>query len=150
MFHAHHGWEPFWAGIGDTLFVVRNPLDTLVSYWYHNIENEEARQGSITDEDYADSLIDHWISVFTSTFPYTDAVLKYECLMRRPHDIIPKAFRDLNVDFTDEDIAMAIEMSRFEKVREMEDDKNQHNGHIIHNPNFHLGPQPEWRAYARF
>ncbi len=150
MFHAHHPWESFWPGIGNTLFVVRNPLDTLVSYWYHNVENEIGKRGTISVEDYADTIIDHWIGVFLASFPNADAVLRYECLMRRPHSVIPKAFRVLNIPFKDSNLADAIEMSRFENVQKMEDKSGQHHGHMIFNPNFHLGPTPDWNPDARF
>lgn len=150
MFHSHHGYEPFWSAIGKVVFVVRNPLDCMVSYWYQNIQNEVGKRGSQSADDYARNLIAHWITVYNQTVPHADYVLPYEDLMLRPFETIEPCFKGLGLQFSRQQLELAIEMSRIDNIRKMEDKSGEHHGHMIYNENFHLGPTPQWHKDARF
>jgi hypothetical protein len=145
MLHGHQAWSGEWREIGSTLLVHRDPLDSLIGSWYANVDFP----AHLTEREDIDTFVlrnlPAWVALYARTVEAADVVLTYEAMTRNPHAAFGDAFARLGVRCTAAELARAVDMSTFDRIREMEDRYGQRHGHRSnpeHNRRFGLAP---WR-----
>lgn len=148
MLHSHQGWDPEWREVGPTLFVHRDPLDTLIGSWYATVAfPKESGEGKPIDE-FVLHYLPAWMAQYAATCANADVVLSYERIMADDRAVFAEAFGRLGVRYAGPALASAVAMSRFESIRAMEDRHGERHGHRAdpeHNRRFGLTP---WRDEA--
>ncbi len=117
------------------IYLARNPLDVAESFANHNnalveqtVKNMGDSQFSITTKDdisgrsFEQSLlswsehVDSWLND-----PELDVMLlRYEDLKTNPEEFFAKAVQFLELPYSDDDVAKAVEFSQFDRVKEQE------------------------------
>ena len=109
------------------LFLVRDPRDVLVSSWYHLTYREPIYKGSISDfvrEDLVGvrkvvEFMNMWMA--NRSVPRGFVLLTYEDLKHDPDHALRTILEFIGVyDYTDEQIARAVEASSFENMKKAE------------------------------
>jgi hypothetical protein len=150
MLHSHQGWAPAWREVGPTLYVHRDPLDTLIGSWYATVAFPQGGIERQPIDDFVLHYLPAWIAQYAVTSANADVVLSYEQMMADDRTVFADAFSRLGVRFDEAALTRAVEMSRFERIREMEDRHGERHGHRAdpeHNRRFGLTP---WRDGVRF
>lgn len=150
LLQSHNSWSPSWSKIGHIIYLTRNPLDTLISYWYNDIEFSEANSGSVDVDTYVRQNIGQWCGHYARGIAGADTIVRYENLMRNPFDAFHECLTSAGVTFEPEALERAVEMSHIDAIREMEDKTGQQKGHRVFNPNVHDTPPDPWKDGARF
>lgn len=148
LFHAHAAWSPEWREVGPTLFVYRDPLDALIGTWYATVDFPVEGDNREPIDAFVLRNLPRWIDMYTRSAGGADAVLRYEAVMQDDEGEFARAFTQLGIRFDPSALKRAVEMSRFDRIREMEDRHGQQHGHRAnaeHNRRFGL---PGWRDEA--
>ena len=148
LLHGHHAWSPEWREVGSTLFVYRDPLDALIGTWYATVDFPMHSDSREPIDEFVLRNLPGWIDLYARSIDGADAVLRYEAIMQEDATEFSGAFTRLGVQFSPSILTRAVEMSRFERIREMEDRHGERHGHranAAHNQRFGL---PGWRDEA--
>jgi hypothetical protein len=129
LLHSHGTWTPEWPEAGRTLLVVRDPLDALIGHWYTNVVFPVVPASHLDVDRFVLENLPEWIRRHRINAAHADAVLHYADLMRAPAPTFARAFLALDVRLDPKRLEQATEMSRIERIREMEDLLGQRHGH---------------------
>ena len=118
------------------IFIHRNPLDTLISAYYFYKEREEPFLDDPKDireklhdiDFYVSYKIDSWIKFYNRSIKYADLIMNYTKMRRYPEKYFVKLISFLDWDFDVELVRKSIELSSFEKVKKMGEEKQQKYG----------------------
>tara|TARA_B100000959_G_scaffold149487_1_gene156857 strand:- start:589 stop:1416 length:828 start_codon:yes stop_codon:yes gene_type:complete len=118
------------------IFIHRNPLDTLISAYYFYKEREEPFlddpkniRRELHDIDfYVSYKIDSWIKFYNRSIKYADLIMNYTKMRRYPEKSFIKLISFLDWDFDAELVRKSIELSSFEEVKKMSEEKKQKYG----------------------
>jgi hypothetical protein len=107
--------EPF----SDVVFLVRNPLDTLISYYYHSTRQFNTFGGNLSEfiAQWGPQWV-HYINVWAEHLPRVNSlILSYEERMRDPGRTLRQVvdFAQL-ADVTDQEIDHAVRQSSFDNM----------------------------------
>lgn len=117
-----------------SVVVVRDPADTLVSYYRHLGEGAGRRMPPL------DRFIRHWRygapawkDWYGSWRPYCTHIIRYETLLTDPAFTLRSLFEGLELNVPDETIAEAISLSSRENMRRLQAERGDPN---LRNPSF--------------
>jgi|GEM_PF-644487 len=123
---THQAYDGRKFGKNRAIYLTRNPLDTLVSYWeyrkgFKKFNNEFTFKSLIRDEKYG---IHAWVDHYLSWSDKADVVISYEDLKKSEVGVMTKIINTFSLDVHDKKIIeLAIERSRFDTIRSMEKEK---------------------------
>lgn len=124
--------EPFHAEYGRVIYIVRDPRDLAVSYYYHVLKARLLRRGSAIDEFIPQFLAD-WPRLYHA--PWPDHVmgwlamkpsrrgfllLRYEDLLQDTKRELEKVAHFLEIGASEDQLARAVELSSVENMRSSE------------------------------
>jgi hypothetical protein len=128
MMATHATWQPFWDDIADTVFIYRSPLDALISLWYHEVKFTIAPVETIGLDEFVLKCLPDWIERHVGCANIS-VRLRYEDLMIDALHEYETAIRALGVKFEPNNLGVAVAMTSFEAVRQMEDRHQEWHGH---------------------
>lgn len=123
---THQIYDERKFGNNRVIYLSRNPLDTLVSYWeyrkgFKQFHNEFTFKSLIRDEKFG---IQAWIDHYLNWVAKADIVITYEDLKRNEMKEVMKIISLFSIDISDKNIIeLAIERSKFDTIRSMEEEK---------------------------
>jgi hypothetical protein len=145
MLHGHQPWSPAWREIGKTLFVHRDPLDALIGGWYATVDFPAQPADREPIDAFVLRNLPRWIEMQVTSAGRADAVLRYETVMRDAMVAFAEAFAILGIPHSASELAQAVAMSRFDRIRAMEDRHGQRHGHRADPEHRRTAGLPPWR-----
>lgn len=107
------------------LYIYRNPLDTMVSYWEYRkgfkyFKEDCSFKNFIRGEEYG---LETWIIHYLSWIQKADLLITYEELKKDDIQVVIKVLESFSINITNKDyVYKAVERSRFNKIRKMEEE----------------------------
>jgi hypothetical protein len=145
MLHGHQPWSAEWREIGKTLFVHRDPLDALIGSWYATVDFPAQPADREPIDPFVLRNLPRWIEMQVTSAGHADAVLCYEAIMRDAMSAFAGAFATLRIPHSAAELALAVAMSRFDRIRAMEDRHGQRHGHRADPEHRRAAGLPPWR-----
>jgi hypothetical protein len=146
LVHGHAEWDRQVSSLARTLYVYRNPLDSLIGLWY-------ATQAFPVDVPHCQPIdafvtqrLPDWVAHHTANAATADVAIRYEELVGDDLGTFRIAFGALGLNVATETLDRAVAMSRFDRVRRMEDAAGEWHGHRAdpqHRARFGLSP---WKS----
>jgi hypothetical protein len=118
------------------LFIHRNPLDTLISYYHWHVKRSPQFPDSpyhlrsrLVDKDFLiKTYLPVWLKHYRVSVPNADFVLNYSDMKKTPFEVFKNLFETLDWEVDTEKLKKAIELSDFKKVQKMGRETNQTQG----------------------
>lgn len=107
------------------IYLIRNPIDTAVSYYYHRIYRDGLKYNRSIDDfciENVDAIVEHHNAVLDAQWKDL-CVIQYEKLKTDGFSELKKIFTFANVDITKDEIRNMISVGDFDKM------KNYHKDH---------------------
>jgi hypothetical protein len=125
---SHEYFDPRYKKV---IYLVRDPRDVAVSYYYHCIKFRIIRQEDKIDRflnQFVEGKIDNFGSWEENVGSWLGArkgdpdflLLRYEDIMSAAEDALKKIALHLEIDATDKSIARAVELSSFDRMKKLE------------------------------
>jgi len=144
------------------IYLIRNPLDVLVSFAYHSAKPIESMITVLNDSEYAfcdrtDKLQNQLRQVMGSWSDHVKSwteqnhipvhVIRYEDLINKPYETFAKAVQFLAIEKSEEQIKTAIQKSDFEILNKQETESGFKEKMIKANTFFRKGKIGDWKNY---
>jgi hypothetical protein len=145
MLHGHQPWSAEWREIGKTLFIHRDPLDALIGCWYATVDFPVQAADREPIDPFVLRNLPRWIEMQVTSAGRADAVVRYDTIMRDATAALAQAFAALGIPRSAVELAQAVAMSRFDRIRAMEDRHGQRHGHRADPEHRRAAGLPPWR-----
>jgi hypothetical protein len=103
------------------VYVYRNPLDCMVSMYYFKEKYRTWRKEKKSFKNSLRVYFPEWCYHLKSYESKADIFLSYESMYRHPFEAFKDAFLKLGLEFSDEQLKTAIQLSSFKNVRAIEE-----------------------------
>lgn len=103
-----------------SIYIIRDPKDTMISYYYYLKEGHNQKVGAFSDFIRSDRGINSWCKHAKSWINKYDVIISYENLKQDPRAEIKKILNFLSLDIPDERLNEAIKKSSFDNMRQIE------------------------------
>jgi len=141
------------------VYLLRNPLDVLVSYAHHNGQSIEKTIKAMNNADHtlsykknnALSQLPHFLGTWShhvqswTEIPSFTYVIRYEDLHQKPLDTFKKAAEAIGLNKSTERIKKAIEATSFDNLQKQEQEKGFHERPHSSSSFFRSGKLGSWR-----
>ena len=129
FYRCHDSYRRVFDFFDKIIYVWRNPLDTLISYYYYSKNRINPfqhfpiyRHKQLQDiNTFVKYTIDSWIYFHKNTVGRCNIVLKYEEMMKHPFNVFKDMFSDIGFDVDVDILKRSILLSDFRNIRKMED-----------------------------
>lgn len=123
---THRPYHRFW-GARKTVVFIREPRDTMISFLhYANAKKEFQFSGDLDDlMRHPEMGLDAYFRFYASWMERAGRVVKYEDLRQSPVETFAGLLRFMQIDASDEEIALALEASSLEKTRKAQHESSQ-------------------------
>lgn len=122
FFSTHAPYDPAFLRV---IYVMRDPRDVMVSYWYHTKLMKPSFDLSLEDfivsDDQWPSLWHEHVSEWVLNRHESVFVVKYEDLKADTFSATKKMLEFINYPFDEQILLYAVEMSKFEKMKSLEE-----------------------------
>lgn len=112
-----------------TILVIRDPRDVMVSFYKFETMKVQNSNRRFKSDDFKKFIehpkfgIESWCKHYLSWKPYAGLIIKYEDLKLDDKTILAKVNQYLDIHSTEEQFKDALELSRFENIKKIEDTK---------------------------
>src|SRR5574341_635303 len=122
FFSTHAPYDPAFSRV---IYVMRDPRDVMVSYWYHTKLMKPSFDLSLEDfivsDDQWPNLWHEHVKGWVLEKHERVFVMKYEDLMANTFSATKKMLDFINYQFDEQIVLHAVEMSKFEKMKSLEE-----------------------------
>lgn len=104
------------------VYVYRNPLDCMISMHYFKEVYRTWRKEKKTFKESLRTYLPEWCYHMKSYEKEADFILSYEEMFRHPQKSFHHLFTKMGLEFTDDQLEKAVELSTFKNIRKIEDE----------------------------
>ena len=132
LVRTHSRYSKVFRYFGKVIFLYRNPLDALTSYY--RVQEKRIGQSvkNIPIDAYVLSKLPGWIQHYLSIINRCDVIMRYEDVRADTYGEFNRLFHALGLEVQEHILRKSVELSRFENIRRMGRETNQQYGN--HHP----------------
>ena len=116
---THRNYFNFLYKKNKKILFARHPKDVMISFYHYASAKKQLNfNGEVKDLIYHPLMgLENYMKFYSSWLPHADLVIRYEELRKNPFQEFNKLVDYLNLDFSKEQIEMALEASSIKKTR---------------------------------
>lgn len=137
FYRTHVPYRGIYDYFDKVIYIHRNPLDVMVSAYHFwcardvpfDYASPADREKFMQLDVYVQSHIHSWILYHKTTLDKCDAPMCYETMRQQPYQEFSVAFERIGIDFDEDVLLRAVELSSFENIKQMGKETGQEHGH---------------------
>ena len=124
---THRNFYKFLYDKNKIVLFIRHPKDVMISYYHYAIAKKELNFNGTFEDLLRHPLmgLESYMKFYASWIPNADLIIKYEDLRKNPNDVFYNLVQFLKLDFTNDQVITALEVSSIDNTRKAQKKSSQ-------------------------